>query len=99
MALIQDNVPCHVSKKAVAWMSPRMQFWTQGVCPPFSDLNVLDYAISAHIQENVNKKLCIQYVRCTLEGHESSLKVMKFEWVKWFIQNVAIWLLRRTEVT
>lgn len=40
-------------------MTPKMNLWNEGVWPPSSpDLDVLDYAVFAHLQSIVNKKPC-----------------------------------------
>ena len=55
--LVQDNAPPHTSKSTVSWMTGRLKFWPRGIWPPNSpDLNVLDYAIFARMQDEVNRK-------------------------------------------
>ena len=89
--LIQYHAPCHVSKKPITRMTPRMQFWPKRVFLPSSpDLGVLGYAILAHLQENVNKK-SYNSVDALLKAIKSSWKVMKPEWVEEF--NVCTLLL------
>ena len=54
--LVQDNASCHVGKKTVSWITPKINFWHKGVLHSSSlDLNVWDYAVFAHLQRAVNK--------------------------------------------
>jgi hypothetical protein len=80
--LVQDNAPCHVSKRTVSWMTPKMNFWPKGVWPPSSpDLNVLDYAVFACLQKEVNKKP-YSSIALLLKSIKKAWSGLKEEWVK-----------------